>query len=275
MLAESLPEDIAAIMKKHIALYGRPLRWQQGVSGLIDTVKNTVYKDKPIPDNVQVLFRHGEQLTEAAVNDIIEDLYSTEEGMLSVFLEDLKQGNRSFYDRPHVVKDRTFRDSKQAFLYAVSSQHYRTKGVYNRWKVGFGIVDEKMLDALGINKSNIRPENIAYQVFLHVEGQVVDYLEAIGAKLTVLVNDTAVPFLTSDQPVVNLKAVYKSITEQVSGIVFYYPITPQLAILIGSECTKTKHAVTTLEVDKYNSAIIAASNEFVFADTDSALERYI
>ena len=274
MLADHLPGETATIMKKHIALYKRPLRWKQGVSELIDVTKEKIYKDKPIPDDVQTLIRYGEQLVESAVNDTIEDLYSAEEGMLTVFLEELKQRKRDFYDNPYAVQEMAFRDSKQAFLYSVCSQHFRTKGAYSRWKSGFVNIDKNILNALGINKNNIRPDHIAYQVFLHVEGQGVDYLEAKGAKLTILVNETAVPFLTSDQPVINLKADYHTVTEEIDGIVFYYPITPNLAILVNSDYPNDEYNVTETEVDKYNRAVIAASNEFIFSNTVTAIKRY-
>lgn len=275
VLATHLPEDIATVMKKHLTLYKRPLTWQQSVSGLINEVKETLYKNKPIPDSIQNLFRKGEQLTESAVNDLIEDLYSMEEGMLTTFLVELKHNKRDFYDNPYAISPIVFRDSKQAFLYAVCSQHFRTKGAYSRWKAGFDTLDENLLNALEINKNNIRPEHIAYHVFLHFEGNIVDYLETKCAKLAVLANDTSIPFLTSDQPVINLKANYQTIEEQVDEIIFYYPITPHLALLINSNHTDSEVKITEIEVDQYNRAMISASNEFVFADTESAIKRYL
>ena len=82
------------------------------------------------------------------------------------------------------------------------------------------------------------------------------------------------PFLTSDQPVINLKADYHTVTEEIDGIVFYYPITPNLAILVNSDYLNDEYNVTETEVDKYNRAVIAASNEFIFSNTVTAIKRY-
>ena len=94
------------------------------------------------------------------------------------------------------------------------------------------------------------------------------------APLSLLVNKTDIPFITSDQPVINLYADYQKPEEEPNGLTFYYPISPDVAILLNSEDTQNKVYLTREQVDYYNRTIIQASYQCIFANKREVIERY-
>lgn len=86
-----------------------------------------------------------------------------------------------------------------------------------------------------------------------------------------LINDTGVSFVTTDQPIINLLANYQDVTDEVSDIVYYYPISPNLAITINDSNTEDRLNLSKSQVEEYNRKLIDASYEFVFADNEKML----
>lgn len=71
-----------------------------------------------------------------------------------------------------------------------------------------------------------------------------------------MINETDIPFITSDQPVINLCANYKQLGEGTKELVFYYPISPNT---INDENSQDKIMLNIEKVDEYNNAIVNAS----------------
>lgn len=92
-------------------------------------------------------------------------------------------------------------------------------------------------------------------------------------------NDTETPFITGDQPVINTKAdEIDSTTGFVKSLEFYYPISPEIAVLINPEHGTNQHQelyVTKHEAKKYNDMMFHESYEQIFAKEEAHLLPYI
>ncbi|ENE4801756.1 DUF4238 domain-containing protein [Klebsiella aerogenes] len=89
-----------------------------------------------------------------------------------------------------------------------------------------------------------------------------------------LVNDTDIPFITSDHPVVN---VHPCVSESVFSVPehadFYYPISPNIAYIIcdSKRFTPGKHSVSNDTVTEFNTKIATQAMVHIIGNTDSVL----
>ena len=188
----------------------------------------------------------------------------------------LKDGNMDFYYKPYRNIENVLMDSKCAFLLYVCSQHYRTKAARNRFIRGLNnILDNDLCYGLGINKNNIRPEHVTHHFLWYVECLLADMLYANNAHLTLLVNKTNVPFVTTDQPVINVLADYQNISEEVEDVLLYYPISPEIAITINDNNLENVMEIEEEVVEQYNNKLVESSYEYIFANSKESLERYL
>lgn len=67
----------------------------------------------------------------------------------------------------------------------------------------------------------------------------------------------------------------KKLEEETKELVFYYPISPNIAITVNDENCVDKIELSEGDVEKYNRIIIDASYELIIADNKSVLEKYI
>jgi hypothetical protein len=98
------------------------------------------------------------------------------------------------------------------------------------------------------------------------------FLERKKRRLVVVRNDTAVPFVTGDQPVTNLHGDGETPPEILS---LYYPISPRLALYLGEpdEVTDTPFEAMTAKAATYlNLRIAKASHSQVYAQTPDLLK---
>ena len=266
------PHEAEEILKKQLAIHQKPLQWKKAVEGLKLIIGGSIYSRKPMPKEIVEQFDYAEKFTESAINDMIEDIYSEEEGRLSEYIELLKGGDLRFYTQPYDTKCEVFDNTRRDFIYLLVLQHFRTKAMRERWiKGGETIIQSGICEKLGINSQNLRLEHLSYHVFWFVEALVADILYEKNAHLTLLINDTGVSFVTTDQPIINLLANYQDVTDEVSDIVYYYPISPNLAITINDSNTEDRLNLSKSQVEEYNRKLIDASYEFVFADNEKML----
>lgn len=91
--------------------------------------------------------------------------------------------------------------------------------------------------------------------------------------LQLLENQTGIHFLTGDQPVLNTHCYEPSPKKEAEKLEFYYPITPELAVLV----TETPSSEEPLQLSEeqvahYNSMIISISAEQLFATSEAQLK---
>lgn len=93
-----------------------------------------------------------------------------------------------------------------------------------------------------------------------------------------LINNTSVPFITSDHPVIDIPLTMRE-ENRLSGarnVDFYYPISPKIAYMIkaGDRLGSSKVEVTDNEADEMNSNIAKRANVHIFGDSESAIKPY-
>ena len=270
-LYNQAPKTKEAVMK-HIQLLRKQIKWKVFSDVLIDTINNS-YNDNQLSRELNDSFENLRRIVDSGVNDLVEDIYSEDEGKAIVYLKQIMNENLDFFYKP--VPDESFLNSKQRFIQFVCVQHFRTKSARIRWEKGMKeSYDKEILGHLGIDYAKLRPDHISYYVFWYIENHVADILYYENAHLTLIVNNTSEPFITSDQPVINLKANYKSINNAPTELIFYYPISPKYAILLNDNNTEKRIIATEKDIEYYNSKIMNSSYENIFSNNKSLFEKY-
>ena len=186
--------------------------------------------------------------------------------------------NTNAVDNQHTVIERTFapllarslggdfswyENDKDciSFCNFVGAQQMRTRGVkertISRLKERMGVDISRIWDILAL----IFGFNIGCGLFL----------ERKKRRLIAVRNDTAVPFITSAQPVTNLHGNGETPPEILS---LYYPISPWLALYLGEpdEVTDTPfEAMTARAATCLNLRIAKSSHSQVYAQTPDPL----
>jgi hypothetical protein len=148
------------------------------------------------------------------------------------------------------------------FCNFVAAQLMRTRGVkeatISRLKERMGLDVSRIWDILAL----IFGFNIGCSLFL----------ERKARRFIVVRNDTAVPFITSDQPIINLHRDGETPPEMAS---LYYPIAPRLALYLGEPNDAIDipfEAMTANGATYFNSRIAEASHSQVYAQTPELLK---
>lgn len=82
-------------------------------------------------------------------------------------------------------------------------------------------------------------------------------------RIVFLQNESEVPFITGDQPIINLCG------SDVEKVAFYYPLKPDLAMIFTSEQTQfsgDSHDVSRIEVETYNYRIYVKSDRQIYGN---------
>jgi len=170
----------------------------------------------------------------------------------------IKEGNIEFYKNA---------DDNAKFNYFLALQLLRT----NKLK-------KNILKAF--NKYPKYDFNSIWNVMIHIMATNFGFgLSSMSDRLhcVLLINKTSIPFLTSDQPIINTFADYtrKDIRLTVEQLELYYPQSPGSGLLITKEhCFRD---VTELEIDEskvkqYNSMIVLASEEQLYSNDEKVFQ---
>ncbi len=126
------------------------------------------------------------------------------------------------------------------------------------------------------------PENLAIyertaNVMTHILAVNTGYslfVDHPRLKLLILDNPTDVPFITADQPVINMAAAVKELIPP-TRFDGYYPVSPTKALLVlepDSEFLPDRLTVTPMEAHFYNLRIASRAYQQVFASRREELE---
>lgn len=153
------------------------------------------------------------------------------------------------------------------FLIYLCFQYFRTKKIKNNVKEGLGEYTRLFNDF--DNAFNlmvlILSTRLGYTLFSHIKNKVFNcYL---------LENDSEIPFITGDQPVINTHTS-SNVYEEVTELELYYPITPTMSLLITKDQIENKKCCVK-KVQEYNKLIERQSREIIFANDAIFLRPYI
>lgn len=93
--------------------------------------------------------------------------------------------------------------------------------------------------------------------------------------MTLLINKNSTGFLTSDQPIINIKADYKNKNKEPKELILYFPVSPDVAITINDNNDLDKIQLDEPVVQKYNKLIVDASHESIIGDSPELLRDII
>ncbi len=187
-----------------------------------------------------------------------ENLHARLEGSIMPVFDALRRKDLSFYRDPDLCGQ---------FTHFLSLQYLRTKAIR-----------EKMLSDTSERSSGFSAER-CWNVIYHSAAANVGarlLLEHDKRPLILLENDTGTPFITGDQPTVNLLAPPPG--EMSRLLAFYYPVSPRLAVILdeADELTGFRPGqVSTEQVQSLNREIQRAAHKQVFASSREILEAFV
>lgn len=219
------------------------------------------------PQEVVEAFNTANRLREKMINDPMEEFYTDIEGVGCEMIKAIKKDDLSFYYNPIESPLQSAFDTRHEFIFFICSQYFRTRAMKERWLKIQDDSYEKLYP-------DIRSEHIYPHIIWFLQSQCTDYLYEKQANLTLLINTGTIPFITSDQPVINLLADYSDLQKEVDSMQLYYPISPKRAVILNDSTLGQKIEISENEVDAYNRRIIAASMDSIFSNGFSILEHY-
>ena len=119
----------------------------------------------------------------------------------------------------------------------------------------------------------VNPEKIFPLLSQIIATSVAYGLNAEDRQLYLLRADGKERFITGDQPVINVKAAPGSSSETITGLDFYYPISPTIAVLLAKD-PPADTELTDETVRSYNNLIQQHSHEMIFGHSSEALEPF-
>ena len=180
-------------------------------------------------------------------SNVLEDYHASIEASFIPALESALKGDISFYA-----------DDKRCipFLNYLCTQHMRTRGIKER--------------VIALSPSLERIWNIAIHMSATNIGGTL-YVERKRRKLIIVNNRTDVSFVTSDQPVINLKGTRPAPPDRLS---IFYPISPSAGLLLADvdeEPLFPTEGLTPNQAAILNQMLFQASYKQVFGESEECL----
>lgn len=91
-------------------------------------------------------------------------------------------------------------------------------------------------------------------------------------------NQTSEKILTTDQPVINLDKDDVDRNGNVKNLRYYYPISPEIALIIHSDTQNEKYLYQKADInliENLNKFMIKNSKEFIITKTNNQLDKYM
>lgn len=209
------------------------------------TVQNFVESRPGLPPEV------SRWIEEQIINGEENYHCAIEHGLIPA-LDEMLEGNTSFYSDPKACYE---------FLYAVCVQYFRTKKI----RAAIGAVKSPLP---GSDMNRVRSLYTLISALIVADSLYQDRAEH---KIVILKNETAVPFVTGDQPIINLHATHgQGIPKELE---FYYPLSPARAMTLLRAGTDVAEFADVNRVITLNELIVKNSHEQVFSNSVGHLER--
>lgn len=193
-------------------------------------------------------------LLDREVISMEEKFHAHVEGNIRPIFDAIRRKDLSFYNDPERCGQ---------FCHFLSLQNLRTKGVQHR-------LFAKTTEQHGMSLE--RAWNVLrHMMAVNAGGSLM--LARNTRPLVMLENETDVPFITGDQPVINLLSPGSG--EPPRLLAFYYPVSPQLAVILDEVNERTGYAAGLVLADQVialNRRIQAASHMQVFGSSRDVLD---
>jgi hypothetical protein len=208
---------------------------------------------KRVLDPAQPHFEEMSAWLDERIINAEEDLHCDVEYGLIPALDDMLNGKTDFYFES---------SSAQEFIHAIFIQYMRTK----KMRESFATIDRTAVPGSDMKRCG--------NIFALIAAmRVADsfYRDRNKYKIVLFDNETDIPFITGDQPIINVHATFGSGTSP-ERLELFYPLSPKRAMALFESATGLSTALSTNEVQKYNELIARNSHEQVFSDSHEYLE---
>ncbi|MCG9705082.1 DUF4238 domain-containing protein [Photobacterium damselae] len=197
-----------------------------------------------------------ENLKKYYANNLEEEIQSEIELQGDPCLTQLLAGDTSFFNNEK---------SAAHFLNYICMQYLRTK---------------KHHDALvsGANSEQIKKCANLIRIVFSSKLAANLYANRSNYKLVIAKNNSDIPFITCDQPVVNFLDTRLDSSEGTEEFGLYYPISPNLAVfLVKNEIfgSVTEMSFDQLSVERFNQITFNASYEQVYSSSEKQLKDLV
>lgn len=188
-------------------------------------------------------------------NNLEEEIHATIEGDSQRFITAIRAEDVSFWSS----------SEKLDFIQYVCLQMLRTKKIQDTLN---SLIEEKMPENLNLQKiwgvmRHLLTMNVAHAIY---SDKAYD--------LMLILNDSPLPFITSDQPVINTFSFGLTKYDSPKDLEIYYPLSPRKAIMITTKGNGTQF-VTEAEVRKYNDYVFHSAHEQIYSSSRSLLEEHV
>lgn len=189
-------------------------------------------------------------------NNLEEELQSEIESQGDKYLNELVNGDTQFF---------TEEEGSAHFINYICMQFLRTKKQH----------DNLINMATGPDKDKIIKCANLIRIVFSTKLAANIYGDRDKFKLVLVSNDSGIPFLTCDQPVVNFLALNTPIGEQVEEFGLYYPISPNKAVFLvekGVFGSVTEMNFDEESVNEFNNIMVQNSHEQVYSVSEEQLQ---
>ena len=170
------------------------------------------------------------------------------------FLQCMNARDLSFYLDEHKCVD---------FMLFISVQYVRTNTIKSNLLAREALPKSIDFDAVWAIAQYILATNMSLSL----------YMDRREYQLVLIENRTDVPFITTDQPLINLRDTHSSKTDEVKELEIYYPLSPTLAMLL-SQAPSVSLQPNTTEVVKLNSLMVEKANQQIFGPSEESISHF-
>jgi hypothetical protein len=213
---------------------------------------NRLLKEQPdMADEAKTVIRE-------TVSNLDENYHEAIEHDLQYALRCMLAGSVEFFSDPSVAG---------SFLRALALFSLRTKARREAMKsrVRMPLADTSIDRIFG---------PMIHMLAVNVGGSLL--VDRARFRIVLLHNETAVPFITGDQPVINIHAHRDAMGTQ-RDVEWYMPLSPKLAMLyVLTENAPASHptAIAEVEVQRYNSRMVQHSHDQLYGSSEESLSPY-
>jgi hypothetical protein len=193
-------------------------------------------------------------LLDGLIAEMNEDLHTSIEESFKPFLESMLAGDSSFYIDPAEATK---------FFRGIAAQYLRTDLV-NKARTSWKASEFERFERLANVLVHIYAVNLGCSLY----GDRQRY------KIALIQNHSEVPFITADQPVINIASIPKD-TRTPEKFELYYPLSPTKAMLLAEPSSAhfpNNLSVSTMSVHVYNSHMASHSYQQIYGSSRQVLE---
>ncbi|MGC2229863.1 MAG: DUF4238 domain-containing protein, partial [Candidatus Acidiferrum sp.] len=244
LFIDGLPELGRKGHKRFLKMYLLPTR-------LKNRLAQRVTENGKEMDEAQLA--EARHLLDVAISNLNEDYHASIERRFWTYLELIKRCDFSFYE------DLT---KATEFFHGLSVQYMRTKAVKRR----------------ALQKTNVLFDDVGrvWDVLSHILAVEMGrsfFSDRRNFQILALDNDTRVPFITSDQPIINMLSDPRDFKAP-ERVELYYPLSPTQAMLYLEKSTPTAGISREVSIDdahRYNRMMLDHCGLRVFSNSEEYL----